>query len=471
MLNFSKESMNHKWMRRIQHIHFVGVGGAGMGGIAEILHTFGYKITGSDILENTMVRHLRKLGISINIGHASRHVDGADVVVVSSAIRDKNIEVIGAYQQSIPVIPRAEMLAELMRFGYGIAVTGTHGKTTVTSLIVSILTEAGLDPTFVIGARLNRAGTHARFGQGRYIVAEADESDKSFLHLNPMMAVVTNIDADHMGTYGGDFACLQHTFLTFLRRLPFYGLVVACVDDSAIRSLISKVSRPMTTFGFSTDADFRADKIQQDGARTMFEVSRPNGKPPLMINLDLPGKHNVLNALAAIAIADELAVPDEIIRDSLARFQGVARRFQLLGEVPIGGQRVLLIDDYAHHPHEIAATIKSVRAGWPTYRLVVAFQPHRYTRTQDLFEDFVHALSEPDVLLLLDIFPAGEPPLPGITGRALYQAVRDYGRLAPIFVENPSSLTEILPNIVKNGDIVLILGAGDISSVAQKLVS
>jgi len=462
---------NNKWMGRIQHIHFVGIGGVGMGGIAEVLHTVGYRITGSDIFENAMVRHLRTLGISVGIGHAARQVGGADVVVISSAVHDRNTEIVRARQQRIPVILRAEMLAELMRFGHGIAVAGTHGKTTVTSLIVSLLTEAELDPTFVIGGRLNRAGTHAHLGLGRYVVAEADESDKSFLYLNPMMAVVTNIDADHMGTYGGDFGCLQDTFLAFLRRLPFYGLAVVCADEPAIRSLLDRVSRPIVTFGFSAEADFRAEKIRQDGVRTTFEVSRPAGKPPLVINLNLPGKHNVLNALAAIAIADELVVSDEIIQRSLAGFQGIARRFQVFGSVSIGERQVLLIDDYAHHPREIAATIESVRAGWSTRRLVVAFQPHRYTRTRDLLEDFVHVLSEPDVLLLLDIFAAGEPPLPGISGHALYQAVRDRGRLAPIFVENVSNLVDVLPTIVEEGDIVLILGAGDIGTVAPKLVS
>nr|VFJ88346.1 MAG: UDP-N-acetylmuramate--L-alanine ligase [Candidatus Kentron sp. LFY] len=471
MLSISKERTNSRWMGRVQHIHFVGIGGAGMGGIAEVLHSFGYHITGSDLLENTMVQHLRELGISIGIGHASRNVKSADVVVVSSAICNENIEVVSAHQQRIPVIPRAEMLAELMRFGYGIAVAGTHGKTTVTSLIASILTEAGLDPTFVIGGRLNRAGTHAHLGVGHYVVAEADESDKSFLYLNPMMAVITNIDADHMDTYGGNFGCLRNTFLTFLRRLPFYGLAVVCVDDPAIKDLLDKVSRPVMTFGFSAEADFQAGNIRQDGIRSTFEVSRPPGKPSLIINLDLPGRHNVLNALAAIAIADELAITDKIIQRGLAKFQGIGRRFQVFDNVLIGGRRVLLIDDYAHHPREVTETIRSVRTSWPTCRLVVAFQPHRYTRTRDLFDDFVRVLSEPDVLLLLDIFAAGELPLPGITGRALYQAICDYGRLVPIFIENTSNFTDIFSDIVKHEDIVLILGAGDIGNVAQKLAS
>nr|VFK43746.1 MAG: UDP-N-acetylmuramate--alanine ligase [Candidatus Kentron sp. TC]VFK44331.1 MAG: UDP-N-acetylmuramate--L-alanine ligase [Candidatus Kentron sp. TC]VFK58408.1 MAG: UDP-N-acetylmuramate--alanine ligase [Candidatus Kentron sp. TC] len=471
MLDINKERVNSKWMGRVQHIHFVGIGGAGMGGIAEVLHTFGYRITGSDILENAMVRYLRKRGVSVNVGHASQHVDSADVVVVSSAVRDENVEVVSARQQCIPVIPRAEMLAELMRFGYGIAVAGTHGKTTVASLIVSLLNEVELDPTFVIGGILNRAGTHAHLGVGRYVVAEADESDKSFLYLNPMIAVVTNIDADHMGTYGGNFSSLQDAFLAFLRRLPFYGLAVVCIDEPAIKDLLGEVSRPVMTFGFDAGADFRADKIQQDGACTMFEVSRPVGKPPLTMHLNLPGRHNVLNALAAIAIADELSVSDEIMQRGLAKFEGIARRFQIFGKVLIGGRQVLLIDDYAHHPREISATIESVRAGWPSYRLVVAFQPHRYTRTRDLFEDFVYVLLKADVLLLLDIFSAGEPPLPEISGRALYQAVYDRGRLGPIFVENVSNLVDVLPTIVEDEDVVLILGAGDIGSAASKLTS
>nr|VFJ65149.1 MAG: UDP-N-acetylmuramate--L-alanine ligase [Candidatus Kentron sp. FW] len=472
MLDLNGRRMNGKWMRRVRHIHFVGIGGVGMGGIAEVLHTFGYRITGSDMVENTMVNHLRELGISIGIGHAPRHVDGADVVVVSSAIRNENIEVVDAHRRRIPVIPRAEMLAELMRFSLGIAVAGTHGKTTVTSLIVSLLAEAGLDPTFVIGGRLNRAGAHAHLGLGNYVVVEADESDKSFLYLSPMMAVVTNIDADHMDTYGGDIGCLEDAFLAFLRRLPFYGLAVVCVDDPAIKGLLNRVSRPIVTFGFSVEADFRASKIRQNGLRTTFEVSRPAGKPPLVMNLGLPGRHNVLNALAAIAIADELAVPDEIIQRALTRFQGIARRFQVFGEVLIGGRRrVLLVDDYAHHPREIAATIESVRASWPTCRLVVAFQPHRYTRTRDLFEDFVRVLSGSDELLLLNIFAAGELPLPGITGRALYRAICDYGRLVPVFVETVSDLADVLPDVVEDGDVVLILGAGDIGSVAPKLIS
>nr|VFK22128.1 MAG: UDP-N-acetylmuramate--L-alanine ligase [Candidatus Kentron sp. MB] len=471
MLELNRERMNNKWMGRVRHIHFVGIGGVGMGGLAEVFHTFGYRITGSDIAENTMTRHLRTLGIPIGIGHDPRHIKGADAVVVSSAIHDGNTEVASARQQHIPVIPRAEMLAEVMRFGHGIAVAGTHGKTTVTSLIVSLLAEAELDPTFVVGGCLNRMGTHAQLGVGRYVVVEADESDKSFLYLSPMMMVITNIDADHMGTYGGDFGCLQDTFLAFLHRLPFYGLAVVCVDEPVIRDLLGKISRPVITFGFSAQADFQADNIEQNDGRTTFEVYRPAEKPALMMSLDLPGRHNVLNALAAIAIADELGVPDEVIRHGLAKFQGVARRFQIFGEVLIAGQRVLLIDDYAHHPREIRVTIESVRSNWPTRRLVVAFQPHRYTRTRDLFDDFVPVLSDVDVLLLLDIYAAGESPLPGITGHALSRAVHDYGRLAPVFVENVSALMDMFPNIVNNGDVVLILGAGDIAGVASKLAS
>nr|VFJ50530.1 MAG: UDP-N-acetylmuramate--alanine ligase [Candidatus Kentron sp. FM]VFJ54618.1 MAG: UDP-N-acetylmuramate--alanine ligase [Candidatus Kentron sp. FM]VFK10547.1 MAG: UDP-N-acetylmuramate--alanine ligase [Candidatus Kentron sp. FM] len=470
---------NSEWMGRVRHIHFVGIGGAGMGGIAEVLHGLGYRISGSDKTAGKMVQRLRKLGVPIGIGHASSHVDGADVVVVSSAVGSENVEVVNARRQHIPVIPRAEMLAELMRFRYGIAVAGTHGKTTVTSLIASLLTEAGLDPTFVIGGRLNRANTHAHLGLGHYLVAEADESDKSFLYLNPIMAVVTNIDADHMGTYGGDFDCLKETFLTFLRRLPFYGLAVLCVDDPVVKDLMGKVSRPVMAFGFGADANFRADKVRQDGVFTTFEVLRPAGKPPLTISLNLPGRHNVSNALAAIAIADELGVPDDAIQRALSGFQGIARRFQVFGEVSFGealsgGRRVLLIDDYGHHPREIAATLDTIRASWPTRRLVVAFQPHRYTRTRDLFDDFVRVLSKPDVLLLLDIYAASEAPLPGVTGKALYQAIcnyGDYGGSMPLFVENVSDLADALSNVVKDGDVVLTLGAGDIDSIVPKLIS
>ncbi|VFM95041.1 MAG: UDP-N-acetylmuramate--L-alanine ligase [Candidatus Kentron sp. G] len=465
---------NSEWMGRVRHIHFVGIGGAGMGGIAEVLHGLGYRISGSDKTAGKMVQRLCKLGIPIGIGHASGHVDGADVVVVSSAVGSENVEVVNARRQHIPVIPRAEMLAELMRFRYGIAVAGTHGKTTVTSLIASLLTEAGLDPTFVIGGRLNRANAHAHLGLGHYLVAEADESDKSFLYLNPIMAVVTNVDADHMGTYGGDFDCLKETFLTFLRRLPFYGLAVLCVDDPAVKDLMGKVSRPVMTFGFGVDANFRADKVWQDGVFTTFEVLRPAGKLPLTISLNLPGRHNVSNALAAIAIADELGVPDDVIQRALSGFQGIARRFQVFGEVSFGGRRVLLIDDYGHHPREIAATLNTIRASWPARRLVVAFQPHRYTRTRDLFDDFVRVLSKPDVLLLLDIYAASEAPLPGITGKTLYQAIcnyGDYGGSMPLFVENVSDLAGALSNVVEEGDVVLTLGAGDIDSIVPKLIS
>jgi len=465
------KNTNDKWMGHTRHIHFVGIGGAGMSGIAEVLCDLGYRVTGSDVTNSTIVQRLCKLGIPVGIGHARQNINGADVVVVSSAIRDDNEEVIHAYQQHIPVIPRAEMLAELMRFRHGIAVAGTHGKTTVTSLIASLLTEAGLDPTFIIGGRLNHANTHAHLGLGDYLVAEADESDKSFLYLNPVMAVVTNVDADHMDTYDGDLNCLRETFVTFLRRLPFYGLAVVCIDDPTVNDLLGKISRPVVTFGFHSDADFRASRLQQDGVYTTFRVFRPAGKPSLNITLNLPGKHNALNALAAIVVSDKLGVSDGIIKRGLADFQGIARRFQVFGDVLIGRSRVLIIDDYGHHPNEIAVTLDAIRAGWPTRRLIVAFQPHRYTRTRDLFNDFVHVLSKSDVLLLLDIFPAGESPLPGITGRGLYQAIYDFGHLKPLFVKNVSGLVDTLPNVVKDGDIVLTLGAGNIGAAPSRLVS
>nr|VFJ42765.1 MAG: UDP-N-acetylmuramate--L-alanine ligase [Candidatus Kentron sp. DK] len=471
---------NHhdEWMGRVRRIHFVGIGGAGMGGIAEVLHGLGYRISGSDRVEGKMVQRLRRLGIAVGAGHAPEHVDGADVVVISSAVSGENVEVRSARRQYIPVIPRAEMLAELMRFRYGIAVAGTHGKTTVTSLIASLLTEAGLDPTFVIGGRLNRANSHAYLGLGRYLVAEADESDKSFLYLNPMMAVVTNIDADHMDTYEGRFGDLKETFLRFLRRLPFYGRAVVCIDEPVIKELLGKISRPVVTFGFDKAADFQADEVGYDGVRTTFEVFRPAGKPPLEISLNLPGRHNVSNALAAIAIADELAVPDDVIQRALAGFQGIARRFQVFGEVLVGKHRVLLIDDYGHHPREVAATLDTIRASWPDRRLVVAFQPHRYTRTRDLFDDFVHVLLEPDVLFLLDIYAASETPLPGITGEGLYRAVRDHrnergrggdGDSASFFVKKVPDLADALSEAARDGDVVLTLGAGDIDSVAPDL--
>ena len=457
-------------MGRVQHIHFVGIGGAGMGGIAEVLHNLGYAITGSDIKDNPVTRRLQGLGVAITCGHGEANVDGSDVVVVSSAIDEGNPEVTAARRLRIPVVPRAEMLAELMRFRHGIAVAGTHGKTTTTSLIASLLAEGGLDPTFVIGGLLTSAGTHARLGAGRYLVAEADESDASFLHLQPVMAVVTNIDADHMGTYGGDFGRLRKTFLEFLHHLPFYGLAVLCIDDPVVRSMLPEVAKPVLTYGARESADLRVTDVHQVQAVTRFRVERRGGGGAFDVALNLPGRHNVLNALAAIAVAQEIGVSQTSICRALEQFQGIARRFQVHGELSIGGARVQLIDDYGHHPREIGATLEAIRAGWPGRRIVVVFQPHRYTRTRDLFEDFTQVLSEVDVLLLLEVYSAGESPITGADGRSLGRAIRLRGQVEPVFVEQPDQVPELLGGVVTDGDIVLVLGAGSIGTVAADLV-
>ncbi|MEW6354411.1 MAG: UDP-N-acetylmuramate--L-alanine ligase [Pseudomonadota bacterium] len=450
-------------------IHFVGVGGAGMGGIAEVLLNLGYRVSGSDLHENSVTRRLHELGAEIFIGHDTAHVAHADVVVVSTAIGADNPEVAAARAQRIPVVPRAEMLAELMRFRYGIAVAGTHGKTTTTSLTASLLAEGGLDPTFVIGGRLNSAGAHARLGAGQYLVAEADESDASFLYLQPMIAVVTNIDADHMDTYGGDFNKLRQTFVEFLHHLPFYGLAVLCLDDPVVREILPQVTRPVLTYGLSADADLRATRIRQEKACTHFTIARPGAPDWLHVTLNLPGQHNVLNALAACAVAHQAGVADDAIQRGLASFLGIARRFQMYGEIATSAGPVLLIDDYGHHPREIAATFQAIRAGWPQRRLVVAFQPHRYTRTRDLFEDFAGILTNADVLLLLDVYAAGEAPIASADGRTLCRAIRARGKLDPVFVAGAADLPATLPDILQAGDILLTLGAGDIGAVAATL--
>lgn len=456
-------------MRRIRCIHFVGIGGAGMGGIAEVLLNLGYRVSGSDLHENAMTRRLAGLGAEIMIGHAADHVAGVDVVVVSSAVSDDNPEVAAALAQRIPVVPRAEMLAELMRFRYGIAVAGTHGKTTTTSLVASLLAEGGLDPTFVIGGRLISAGANARLGAGRYLVAEADESDASFLLLQPIIAVVTNIDADHMSTYGGDFARLRQAFVEFLHHLPFYGLAVLCIDDPVVRKILPQVTRPVLTYGTAEDADVRATGIEHEGVQARFQVTIRGREVPLPVTLNLPGRHNVLNALAAIAVAHELEVSDAAILRGLQAFQGIGRRFQVTGEVATPAGRVLLVDDYGHHPRELAATIEAAREAWPERRLVVAFQPHRYTRTRDLFEDFVQVLSEVDVLLLMEVYAAGEAPIAGADGRMLCRAIRMRGRVDPVFVERPADLLEVLPGVLRDGDVLLTLGAGDVGAFAATL--
>lgn len=456
-------------MNRIRRIHFVGIGGTGMCGIAEVLLNLGYQVSGSDLNENANTRRLAELGAKIFFGHAPVHIAESEVVVVSSAVNRSNVEVDAARSRKIPVISRAEMLAELMRFRYGIAVAGTHGKTTTTSLTSSVLAEAGLDPTFVIGGRLNSVGTNAQLGKGSYLVAEADESDASFLYLQPMIAVVTNIDRDHMETYSGDFSRLKRAFVEFLHHVPFYGLAVLCLDDPGVRDILPEISKPMKTYGFSPEADIRAVNIRQDGLRSHFSVLRSGCDEPLDVSLNLPGRHNILNSLSVIAIAGELGISDEIIQRALLGFRGIGRRFQINAEVPFGGSFVTFVDDYGHHPREIAATLDSARQAWPDRRLVLVFQPHRYTRTRDLFEDFVQVLSKTDVLVLLDVYAAGEAPVIGADGRALSRAIRVRGQIDPVFVEKVSDLAEILPGIVEPGDVVLTLGAGSIGQVAVEL--
>lgn len=469
-LEIVKENHHLLLMRRIRRIHFIGIGGAGMGGIAEVLVNQGYHVTGSDIHDNAVTQRLKQLGAAIMLGHAAENIAGADVVVRSTAIADTNPEIAAAHQARIPVVPRAQMLGELMRFRQGIAIAGTHGKTTTTSLVTSLLTEGGLDPTFVIGGLLNSAGTNARLGASRYLVAEADESDASFLYLQPMIAIVTNIDADHMDTYNGDFAQLRKTFIDFLHRLPFYGLAVLCIDDPVVREVLPEVSRPILTYGLSEGADFRAVNIAQQGTKNYFTVIRPNAAP-LMITLNLPGQHNVLNALASIAVATELGITDEAIAEALASFSGVGRRFQIFGEYAWNEGEVLLVDDYGHHPREVAATLQAIRAAWPERRLVMAYQPHRYTRTRDLFEDFTQVLSEVDVLVLLEVYAAGEQPIPGADSRALCRTIRQRGKIDPVFVAEPNELPQALQDILKPGDILLTQGAGNIGSIAARLAA
>lgn len=455
-------------MRRVRKIHFIGIGGAGMGGIAEVLHTLGYEVSGSDLGESSMTRRLQALGIAVARGHDANAVEGKDVVVVSSAVRAENPELLAAHALRIPTVPRAEMLAEIMRFRIGIAVAGTHGKTTTTSLVASVLAEGGLDPTFVIGGLLNSTGTHARLGASEYLVAEADESDASFLYLQPVFAIVTNIDADHMATYGGDFGRLRQTFVDFLHNLPFYGLAIACVDDAVVADVLPQVTKPVLTYGLDASADLRAVDIRQDKTITFFTVQQI-GRAPLPIRLNLAGKHNVRNALAAIAVARELGVEDAAIQRALESFQGIGRRFQVYGEITVAGGSVLFIDDYGHHPRELAATIAAIRDGWPDRRLVVAFQPHRFSRTRDLFEDFAIVLSHVDALVMLDVYAAGEDPIPGADGRALCRAIRARGHVDPVFVERASHLAESLRGILSDGDILLTMGAGDIGGAARML--
>lgn len=456
-------------MGRIHRIHFVGIGGVGMGGIAEVMLNLGYEVSGSDMQANAVTRRLGELGATVYPGHAAQNVKDCDVVVISSAVKADNPEVVAAHEQRIPVVPRAEMLAELMRFRYGIAVAGTHGKTTTTSLIASVLAEGGVDPTFVIGGRLNSAGTHARLGDGRYLVAEADESDASFMHLQPMMAVVTNIDADHMETYEGDFRKLRQTFIEFLHHLPFYGLAVVCLDDPEVRNILPAITRPVTSYGMTEEADIYASGMRQQGNQTFFQVHRQQQRAALDITLNMPGYHNVLNALAAIAVASEIGIDDAAIKRALENFQGIGRRFQIYGEYQTAVGQILHVDDYGHHPSEVAATIKAIREGWPGRRLVVAFQPHRYSRTRDLFEDFTRVLSEVDVLVLLEVYPAGESPIAGADGRSLARAIRMRGQVEPVFVEQINELATTLKGLLQDNDVLLSLGAGNIGAAAAKL--
>jgi UDP-N-acetylmuramate--alanine ligase len=457
-------------MRRIQRIHLVGVGGSGMGGIAEVLLNLGYEVQGSDLKANDVTLRLARLGATIFIGHHADNLGESDVVVVSSAVNRSNPEVAAALAKRIPVVARAEMLGELMRFRYSIAVAGTHGKTTTTSLVASVLAEAGLDPTFVIGGRLKSADSNARLGAGRYLVAEADESDASFMHLQPMIAIVTNIDNDHLATHDGDFARLKQSFVDFLHNLPFYGLAVLCVDDEHVSRILESVGRPYVTYGFNEGADIRAVNVQRLGLQSRYEALRA-GREPLTVTINLPGRHNVLNSLAAVAVATELDIADAAIQRALANFQGIDRRLQQLGEIQWPGGRALIVDDYGHHPTEVAATLEAARQGWPKRRLVLVFQPHRYTRTRDLLDDFGRVLGECDVLLVTEVYAAGEAPIAGADGRAICRAVRSRGVIEPVFVESVDDLAESLRAVLHDGDVVLTMGAGNLGAVAQELKS
>jgi UDP-N-acetylmuramate--alanine ligase len=459
--------MRHK----VKRIHFVGIGGSGMSGIAEVLVNLGYQVSGSDIATNSATERLAKLGAAVAIGHAAGHVAEADAVVVSTAVKSDNPEVAAARARRIPVVPRALMLAELMRLKQGVAVAGTHGKTTTTSLVASVLAEGGLDPTFVIGGRLTAAASNARLGAGDFIVVEADESDASFLHLLPVMAVVTNIDADHMETYEHDFARLKSAFVQFLQNLPFYGSAILCADDAHVRSIMPLVSKPIVTYGFAAEAMVRAEGAEPCDGQMCFRTHRDGVAGALDVRLNLPGRHNVQNALAAIAVGTELGVPDAAILKALAEFHGVARRFQRYGEVALpGGGRFTLIDDYGHHPAEMAATLEAARGAFPGRRIVLAFQPHRYTRTRDLFEDFVRTLSTVDALVLTEVYPAGEAAIFAADGRALARAVRVAGKVEPVFVESVAELAEALRQVVRDGDVVVTMGAGSIGGVPAQLV-
>ncbi len=460
----------------VKHIHFVGIGGSGMSGIAEVLRNLGYEISGSDLADGPTLRRLQGLGITTHVGHAESHIATADAVVTSTAVQADNPEVVAARRRKIPIVPRAMMLAELMRLKQGIAIAGTHGKTTTTSLVASVLAEGGLDPTFVIGGRLNSAGANAKLGAGDYIVVEADESDASFLNLMPVMSVVTNIDADHMETYGHDFGRLKQAFVDFLHRMPFYGTAILCVDDEAVRGILPEVQCPVTTYGVSEEAQVRAVNIRAVGPQMHFTAQRRNGVvlPDLEVVLNLPGHHNVLNALSAIAVAVELNVPDAAVLKALAEFRGVGRRFQGYGDLPVpaahGGGRFTVIEDYGHHPVELAATLSAARGAYPGRRLVLAFQPHRYTRTRDCFEDFVRVMGQADVVLLAEVYAAGEAPIVAADGRSLSRAVRVAGKVEPVFVGEIAGMPEAILEMARDGDVVMCMGAGSIGGVPAKLV-
>jgi len=469
-----------KKMRRIHSVHFVGIGGSGMSGIAEVMLSLGYAVKGSDLKRNKQTQRLESQGATVFIGHAANNIRDADAVVVSSAVDETNPEVAAAREALMPVVSRAEMLAELMRFRYSIAVAGTHGKTTTTSLVASILAEGGLDPTFVIGGRLKSADANARLGEGEYLVAEADESDASFVHLKPMVAVVTNIDADHMSTYDGDIEKLKAGFIEFLHNLPFYGLAIVCTDDPGVNEVLGDIGRSVTTYGTNEEADIRAVNIEFSENTTQFDVLRStkliqnsgdtsNVSLIMHVTLRLPGLHNVRNALAAIAVADELQIGDAAVMAALERFEGIDRRFQSLGEVQTSAGKILLVDDYGHHPTEVAATLAAAKSGYPERRVVLVFQPHRYTRTRDLMDDFASVLSEADALVLLDVYAAGEEPIPGADGRSMARAVRTRGAVEPVFVENLDDLAGVLEDVLNDGDLVLTMGAGDIGAYAHSL--
>jgi len=456
-------------MRRIHVIHFVGIGGSGMSGIAEVLLNLGYAVQGSDLKHGEATERLQQLGARVMLGHRPENVDGADVVVVSSAINAANPEVAQALAERVPVVKRAEMLGELMRFRYSIAVAGTHGKTTTTSLMASVLAEGGTDPTFVIGGRLKSAASNARLGAGEFLVAEADESDASFTHLQPMIAIVTNVDADHLGTHGGDFGKLKLSFVEFLHNLPFYGLAVICNDDANARALIPDIARPYVTYGFEAGADVRAVDVERHAGQSKFTVMRPGAAPPLPVTLNLPGRHNVLNALAVITVATELEIEDGAIQRALAGFQGIERRLQWIADVDSGAGKVTIVDDYGHHPTEIAATVEAARQGWPDRRVVLVFQPHRYSRTRDLLDEFAQVLADSDALVVAEVYPAGEAPIPGADGKALCRAIRTRGRVEPVLLKSLDELPDALAGIVRDGDVVLTMGAGHIGAVSNDL--